>query len=78
MYHHLLYEVELSFCYVLLYVPGLTSSYCWVFNFLTPWYTYASDKLPDFPPKSVLLKRPFGVQPWADSEESVGNLLMVR
>ncbi|CAA2960415.1 homeobox-DDT domain RLT2-like [Olea europaea subsp. europaea] len=35
------------------------------------------DKLPDFPPKSVLLKRPFGVQPWADSEESVGNLLMV-
>lgn len=35
------------------------------------------DKLPDFPPKSVLLKKPFGVQPWADSEESVGNLLMV-
>ncbi|KAL2483357.1 Homeodomain-like transcriptional regulator [Forsythia ovata] len=35
------------------------------------------DKLPDFPPKSVLLKRPFEVQPWADSEENIGNLLMV-
>ncbi|KAF7805973.1 homeobox-DDT domain protein RLT2 isoform X1 [Senna tora] len=29
-----------------------------------------------FPPKSVLLKRPFSVQPWLDSEENVGNLLM--
>ncbi|GFP86443.1 hypothetical protein PHJA_000788100 [Phtheirospermum japonicum] len=35
------------------------------------------DKLPDFPPESVLLKRPFRVQPWTDSEENVGNLLMV-
>lgn len=35
------------------------------------------DKLPDFPPKPVLLKRPFGVQPWTDSEENIGNLLMV-
>ncbi|XP_059452338.1 homeobox-DDT domain protein RLT2 isoform X1 [Corylus avellana] len=30
-----------------------------------------------FPPKPVQLKRPFTVQPWCDSEESVGNLLMV-
>ncbi|KAI3457190.1 hypothetical protein Pfo_013853 [Paulownia fortunei] len=35
------------------------------------------DKLPEFPPESVHLKRPFGVQPWTDSEENVGNLLMV-
>ncbi|KZV38858.1 hypothetical protein F511_27073 [Dorcoceras hygrometricum] len=35
------------------------------------------DKLPGFPPKSVHLKKPFRVQPWADSEESVGNLIMV-
>ncbi|KAK4484462.1 hypothetical protein RD792_007045 [Penstemon davidsonii] len=35
------------------------------------------DKLLEFPPKSVNLKRPFGVQPWTDSEENVGNLLMV-
>ncbi|GLT71768.1 hypothetical protein SLA2020_437640 [Shorea laevis] len=30
-----------------------------------------------FPPKPVQLKRPFTVQPWSDSEENVGNLLMV-
>ncbi|XP_028807830.1 LOW QUALITY PROTEIN: homeobox-DDT domain protein RLT2 [Neltuma alba] len=30
-----------------------------------------------FPPQSVLLKRPFSIQPWLDSEENVGNLLMV-
>ncbi|XP_057463459.1 homeobox-DDT domain protein RLT1-like isoform X1 [Actinidia eriantha] len=30
-----------------------------------------------FPPKSVQLKRPFSVQPWTDSEENIGNLLMV-
>ncbi|XP_073155835.1 homeobox-DDT domain protein RLT2-like isoform X2 [Henckelia pumila] len=35
------------------------------------------DKLPGFPPKSVHLKKPFGVQPWTDSEENVGNLIMV-
>ncbi|KAJ9170905.1 hypothetical protein P3X46_018968 [Hevea brasiliensis] len=35
------------------------------------------DKLVRFPPKSVLLKRPFAFQPWSDSEENVGNLLMV-
>ncbi|XP_011047699.1 PREDICTED: uncharacterized protein LOC105141971 isoform X2 [Populus euphratica] len=35
------------------------------------------DKLTEFPPKSVLLKRPFLIQPWNDSEENVGNLLMV-
>lgn len=30
-----------------------------------------------FPPKPVQLKRPFTVQPWCNSEENVGNLLMV-
>ncbi|KAH6780630.1 hypothetical protein C2S52_011867 [Perilla frutescens var. hirtella] len=35
------------------------------------------EKLPEFPPKPVHLKRPFGVQPWTDSEENIGNLLMV-
>ncbi|CAA0816207.1 Homeodomain-like transcriptional regulator [Striga hermonthica] len=35
------------------------------------------DKLPEFPPELVLLKRPFRVQPWINSEENVGNLLMV-
>ncbi|GAA0149081.1 homeodomain transcription factor [Lithospermum erythrorhizon] len=35
------------------------------------------DMLPDFPLKSVRLKRPFSTQPWDDSEENVGNLLMV-
>ncbi|XWS15781.1 hypothetical protein CRYUN_Cryun34aG0031200 [Craigia yunnanensis] len=34
------------------------------------------DSLSLFPPKSVQLKRPFAVQPWIDSEENVGNLLM--
>ncbi|KAM7255105.1 hypothetical protein ACFE04_020346 [Oxalis oulophora] len=35
------------------------------------------DSLIVFPPKSIPLKRPFAVQPWADSEENVGNLFMV-
>ncbi|XP_058730418.1 homeobox-DDT domain protein RLT2-like isoform X2 [Vicia villosa] len=30
-----------------------------------------------FPPKSVQLKRAFSIQPWADSDENVGDLLMV-
>ncbi|XVE51391.1 hypothetical protein DITRI_Ditri02bG0036300 [Diplodiscus trichospermus] len=34
------------------------------------------DSLSLFPPKTVHLKRPFAVQPWIDSEENVGNLLM--
>ncbi|XP_031487824.1 homeobox-DDT domain protein RLT2-like isoform X2 [Nymphaea colorata] len=34
------------------------------------------DKLISFPPKSVQLKAPFGFQPWIDSEENIGNLLM--
>ncbi|EOY28162.1 Homeodomain-like transcriptional regulator, putative isoform 1 [Theobroma cacao] len=34
------------------------------------------DSLSLFPPKSVQLKRPFAIQPWIDSEENVGNLLM--
>ncbi|GMP67388.1 hypothetical protein CsSME_00027390 [Camellia sinensis var. sinensis] len=35
------------------------------------------DKLVEFPPKSVHLRRPFSIQPWTDSEENIGNLLMV-
>ncbi|KAL7102846.1 hypothetical protein ACP275_08G144100 [Erythranthe tilingii] len=35
------------------------------------------DALCVFPPKSVQLKTPFAIQPWIDSEENVGNLLMV-
>ncbi|PRQ29011.1 putative transcription factor & chromatin remodeling DDT family [Rosa chinensis] len=35
------------------------------------------DDLTAFPPKSVLLKKPFAVHPWIDSEENIGNFLMV-
>lgn len=35
------------------------------------------DMLITFPPKSTQLKMPFSIQPWTDSEENVGNLLMV-
>ncbi|TYJ05229.1 hypothetical protein E1A91_A12G151000v1 [Gossypium mustelinum] len=35
------------------------------------------DKLCEFPPKTVQLKRPFSIQPWNGSEENVGNLLMM-
>ncbi|KAL3509303.1 hypothetical protein ACH5RR_028704 [Cinchona calisaya] len=35
------------------------------------------DILTEFPPKTVHLKRPFGKQPWTESEDGVGNLLMV-
>ncbi|KAJ6738207.1 HOMEOBOX-DDT DOMAIN PROTEIN RLT2 [Salix koriyanagi] len=35
------------------------------------------DLLITFPSKSVQLKKPFGFQPWLDSEENIGNLLMV-
>ncbi|PKU86172.1 homeobox-DDT domain protein RLT2 isoform X2 [Dendrobium catenatum] len=35
------------------------------------------DMLGAFPPESVLMKRPFAVPPWTDSDENVGNLLMV-
>ncbi|KAF8031177.1 hypothetical protein BT93_D0397 [Corymbia citriodora subsp. variegata] len=34
------------------------------------------DLLSAFPPQSVRLKRPFAVQPWTNSEENIGNLLM--
>ncbi|CAK8577651.1 unnamed protein product [Lathyrus sativus] len=30
-----------------------------------------------FPPKSVKLRKPFAIQPWINSEENIGNLLMV-
>nr|GMC81593.1 homeobox-DDT domain protein RLT1 isoform X2 [Ipomoea batatas] len=30
----------------------------------------------DFPPKSVQMKKPFPIQPWIDSDDNVGNLLM--
>ncbi|XP_050371272.1 homeobox-DDT domain protein RLT1 isoform X2 [Argentina anserina] len=35
------------------------------------------DDLTAFPPKSLQLKRPFAVHPWIDSEENIGNFLMV-
>ncbi|CAN0915229.1 Homeobox-DDT domain protein RLT2 [Linum grandiflorum] len=35
------------------------------------------DELSTFPPKSVPLRKPFAVQPWSNSEENIGNLLMV-
>ncbi|XP_057986243.1 homeobox-DDT domain protein RLT1 isoform X4 [Hevea brasiliensis] len=35
------------------------------------------DSLRMFPPESVQLKKPFAIQPWIDSEENIGNLLMV-
>ncbi|XP_068664587.1 homeobox-DDT domain protein RLT2-like [Aristolochia californica] len=35
------------------------------------------DKLSRFPPKSLQLKKPFEIPPWTDSEENIGNLLMV-
>lgn len=38
---------------------------------------FALDFLGQFPPKSVQLKRPFAIQPWMNSEENIGNLLMV-
>jgi hypothetical protein len=30
-----------------------------------------------FPSEAVQLKKSFGFQPWLDSEENIGNLLMV-
>ncbi|KAK7327836.1 hypothetical protein VNO77_21929 [Canavalia gladiata] len=35
------------------------------------------DSLCMFPPKSVKLRKPFAIQPWINSEQNVGNLLMV-
>ncbi|KAM0938625.1 putative transcription factor & chromatin remodeling DDT family [Dioscorea sansibarensis] len=35
------------------------------------------DMLSPFPPASVPLKRPFAIPPWANSEENIGNLLML-
>ncbi|PIN06555.1 Transcription factor PHOX2/ARIX, contains HOX domain [Handroanthus impetiginosus] len=35
------------------------------------------EALCEFPPKSVQLRMPFAIKPWIDSEENVGNLLMV-
>uniref|UniRef100_A0A1J3GF28 Homeobox protein ceh-5 n=1 Tax=Noccaea caerulescens TaxID=107243 RepID=A0A1J3GF28_NOCCA len=35
------------------------------------------DSLSTFPPKALQLKMPFAISPWKDSEENVGNLLMV-
>ncbi|KAK2393589.1 homeobox-DDT domain protein RLT1 [Trifolium repens] len=35
------------------------------------------DSLCVFPPKSVKLKKPFAIQPWINSDQDVGNLLMV-
>lgn len=38
---------------------------------------FVVDLLSAFPPKSLKLKKPFAVQPWINSEENIGNLLMV-
>ncbi|XP_048323256.2 homeobox-DDT domain protein RLT1 isoform X1 [Ziziphus jujuba] len=35
------------------------------------------DLLGQFPPMSVQLKRPLAIQPWINSEENIGNLLMI-
>ncbi|CAK9181860.1 unnamed protein product [Ilex paraguariensis] len=35
------------------------------------------DSLSAFPPESVQMKNPFAIQPWIDSEDNIGNLLMV-
>ncbi|CAA7015765.1 unnamed protein product [Microthlaspi erraticum] len=35
------------------------------------------DSLSTFPPKDLQLKMPFAISPWKDSEENVGNLLMI-
>ncbi|KAE9599267.1 putative transcription factor & chromatin remodeling DDT family [Lupinus albus] len=35
------------------------------------------DSLCVFPPKSVKLRKPFAIHPWINSEQNVGNLLMV-
>ncbi|XP_027339637.1 homeobox-DDT domain protein RLT1 [Abrus precatorius] len=35
------------------------------------------DSLCVFPPESVKLRKPFAIQPWINSEQNVGNLLMV-
>ncbi|KAL2627394.1 hypothetical protein AAZV13_07G170700 [Glycine max] len=35
------------------------------------------DSLCVFPPKSVKLRKPFAIKPWINSENNVGNLLMV-
>jgi len=40
-------------------------------------YSAFSDSLSTFPPKSLQLKMPFAISPWKDSDETVGNLLMV-
>ncbi|MED6158285.1 hypothetical protein PIB30_031342 [Stylosanthes scabra] len=36
------------------------------------------DSLCGFPPKSIKLKRSFAIQPWIDSDQNVGNLLMIE
>ncbi|KAL1537842.1 homeobox-DDT domain protein RLT1-like [Salvia divinorum] len=35
------------------------------------------DALCEFSPKNVKLRKPFAIRPWMDSDENVGNLLMV-
>ncbi|KAK7319734.1 hypothetical protein RJT34_04459 [Clitoria ternatea] len=35
------------------------------------------DSLSVFPPKSVKLRKPFAIKPWFNSEDNIGNLLMV-
>lgn len=51
--------------------------YGWILIFEAANIVCVLDMRTVFPPKPVQLKRPFTVQPWSDSEENVGNLLMV-
>ncbi|XP_042468588.1 homeobox-DDT domain protein RLT2-like isoform X1 [Zingiber officinale] len=44
---------------------------------LDSFRTFAAGMLQAFPPSSVKLGRPFGVQPWVDSDENIANVLMV-
>jgi hypothetical protein len=46
------------------------------FQVLKPCY-YIVGSLCVFPPENVKLRKPFAIQPWINSEENVGNLLMV-
>ncbi|XP_020587732.1 homeobox-DDT domain protein RLT2-like isoform X2 [Phalaenopsis equestris] len=55
---------------------GLSSIYSLDKDTLDNLHTF-QDMLGTFPPESVPMKRPFPILPWTDSEENVGNLLMV-
>ena len=71
----LLFWIILPFCFSFL----MTSAYLWWTNDWNVQFNICFlDMLGLFPPNSVQLKKPFAIRPWLDSEENVGNLLMVR